>query len=95
MSFLLSPLRRTAASPSLSVARSFSTTRPSQLARMTIVGRIGADPELNESSAGRQYIRYVVGTDSGPRDNRTTSWFRVTSFADGPQKDYIMGLGKG
>jgi hypothetical protein len=93
MSFLLTPVRRSAASPSL--ARAFSTTRPTQLARMTIVGRLGADPESHESANGRAYTRYVVGTDSGPRDNRTTSWFRVTSFADGPSRDYILGLKKG
>lgn len=93
MSFLLNPVRRSAASPSL--ARAFSSTPSSQLARMTIVGRLGADPESHEASSGRQYARFVVGTDSGPRDNRTTSWFRVTSFAEGPSRDYVMGLKKG
>lgn len=93
MSFLLNPVRRSAASPSL--IRAFSSTRPSQLARMTIVGRLGADPEPHESANGRGFTRYVVGTDSGPRDNRTTSWYRVTSFAEGPSREYIMGLKKG
>lgn len=93
MSFLLNPVRRTAASPSL--ARAFSSTRPSQLARMTIVGRLGADAESLESANGRAYNRYVVGTDSGPRENRTTSWYRVTSFAEGPVKEKVSGLKKG
>ena len=98
MSFLLSPLRRSAAAAAAtpsSVARAFSSTRPSQLSRMTIVGRLGADPETHESSSGRQYVRYVIGTDSGARDNRTTSWFRVTSFAEGASREYIQGLKKG
>ena len=91
MSFLLRTTRTT--TPSL--ARAFSTTRPSQLARMTLVGRIGADPELAETSKG-SVIKYVVGTSYGPKDNRQTSWFRVASFApEGPTRDYIMGLGKG
>lgn len=93
MSFLLNPARRTTAHPSL--ARAFSTTRPSQLARMTIVGRLGTDPELHESANGRGFTRYVIGTDSGRGENRTTSWFRVTSFAEGPSRDYILGLKKG
>lgn len=95
MSFLQSTRRTpTSLNPS-SLARAFSTTRPSQLARMTIVGRLGADAELHTGSSGKEFIRYVVGTDSGPRDNRTTSWFRVTSFAKDAQKEYIMGLQKG
>jgi single-stranded DNA-binding protein len=95
MSFLLTPARRTAyAAPSFAV-RSFSSTRAAALARMTIVGRLGTEPELKESASGKGFIRYVVGTDSGPKDNRTTSWFRVTSFAEGPQREYIAGLQKG
>ena len=96
MSFLLSPVRRmTSAGPSIT-ARTFSTTRPSHLARMTLVGRLGADPELAETGKG-QVIKYVVGTSYGPKDNRQTSWFRVASFApEGtPQRDLVMGLRKG
>ncbi|OAP61081.1 hypothetical protein AYL99_03282 [Fonsecaea erecta] len=76
--------------------RTFSTTRPSQLARMTLVGRLGADPELAETGKG-QVIKYVVGSSYGPKDNRQTSWFRVASFAPegSPQRDLVMGLSKG
>ncbi|OCT54981.1 Single-stranded DNA-binding protein RIM1, mitochondrial [Cladophialophora carrionii] len=96
MSFLLSPARRTASVvPSFS-ARTFSTSRPSQLARMTLVGRLGTDPELADTGKG-QVIKYVVGSSFGPKDNRQTSWFRVASFAPegSPQRDYVMGLSKG
>lgn len=93
MSFLSSSLRRSAV-PALS-HRAFSTTRPSQLARLTLVGRLGADPELVETGKG-QVVRYVVGTSHGPKDNRQTSWFRVASFApEGPPRDYVLGLSKG
>lgn len=63
---------------------------------MTLVGRLGADPELAETGKG-QVIKYVVGTSYGPRDNRQTSWFRVASFAQEgtPQRDLVMGLSKG
>ncbi|RMZ80527.1 hypothetical protein DV737_g2928, partial [Chaetothyriales sp. CBS 132003] len=94
MSFLLASSRRVAAPSPL--ARAFSTTRPSQLARLTLVGRLGTDPEINESSKGTQVIKYVIGTSYGPKDNRQTSWFRVASFApEGPQRDYVLGLQKG
>jgi hypothetical protein len=95
MSFLLSPTRRAGFAGSALASRTFSTTRPSQLARMTLVGRLGTDPELVD--AGKtQLVRYVVGSSSGPKDNKQTSWFRVASFApEGPQRDYILGLSKG
>ncbi|KAK4939269.1 ssDNA-binding protein, mitochondrial [Elasticomyces elasticus] len=93
MSFLVSPARRSAVSGL--THRAFSTSRPSQLARLTLVGRLGADPELVETGKG-QLVRYVVGTSFGPKDNRQTSWFRVASFApEGPARDYVMGLNKG
>ena len=95
MSFLLTPAKRlTSAVPAVS-SRAFSTTRPAQLARLTLVGRLGSDPELTETGKG-QVIKYVVGTSYGPRDNRQTSWFRVASFApEGPARDLVMGLSKG
>jgi single-stranded DNA-binding protein len=62
---------------------------------MTLVGRIGTDPEIQETAKG-SLVKYVVATSHGPRDNRQTSWFRIASFApEGPQRDYVMGLGKG
>ena len=76
-------------------ARAFSTTRPAHLARLTLVGRLGADPELQETSKGH-IVKYVVGTSYGPKEDRQTSWFRVASFApEGPARDYVMGLSKG
>ena len=94
MSFLVSPARR--ATTTTFSSRAFSTSRPSQLARLTLVGRLGTDPELVESSKGNTVIKYVVGTSYGPKDNRQTSWFRVASFApEGPARDYVMGLSKG
>jgi len=77
--------------------RTFSTSRPSQLARMTLVGRLGTDPEVQQSANGTSFVKYAVGTSYGPKENRQTSWFRVANFsAEGsPQRDYVMGLGKG
>jgi len=63
---------------------------------MTIVGRLADTPELQATSTGQEILRYAVGTNSGPRDNQKTSWFRVTSFLpEGPQRDFIASLDKG
>lgn len=101
MSFLLSPFRsvacgRVCASPA-TVTRAFSTTRSAQLARLTLVGRLGTDPEITTTSSGNEVIKYVVGTSYGPKENRQTSWFRVASFAEkeSPIREKIMGLSKG
>lgn len=101
MSYLLSPFRSAARTPlstsSSSITRAFTTTRPSQLARLTLIGRLGADPEITTTSTGGEVIKYVVGTSYGPKDNRQTSWFRVASFADkqNPVRAKVMGLSKG
>jgi hypothetical protein len=77
-------------------ARAFSTSPAHSIARLTLTGRLGADPELQSTSSGQEVVKYVVGTSHGPRDNRQTSWFRVSNFvAEGPQRDYILGLQKG
>ena len=61
-----------------------------------MVGRLGTDPEISDTNNGQQVIKYVVGSDYGPKENRQTSWFRVASFAqEGPSRNYIMGLPKG
>ena len=81
----------------LPIHRAFSTATPrSSFAKMTIVGRLADTPELQATSTGQEILRYAVGTNSGPRDNQKTSWFRVTSFLpEGPQRDFIASLDKG
>ncbi|KAM3500798.1 hypothetical protein MY10362_006094 [Beauveria mimosiformis] len=90
-SFLL----RRAAAPAASAARAFSTSSPRSVARITIVGNLADTPEVVTTNSGREIIKYAVASNSGPRENRQTSWFRVTSFAEGPRKDYLMTLPKG
>jgi len=95
MSFLLRPTLRTV--PTLST-RAFSSTRALPYARMTIVGRLGTAPEAFEHAnnpGGRVIVRYVLGTTTGRGDKTKTSWFRIASFVDGAQKDYLLGLPKG
>lgn len=78
--------------------RAFSTTAPRPLARMQIIGRLADTPEVFATSNGKEIVRYALGVQQGPRDaegNRTTSWFRVASFQEGPQRDLLCSLPKG
>ncbi|KAF4968240.1 hypothetical protein FSARC_4331 [Fusarium sarcochroum] len=92
MSF--SVFRRAAVAPA-SAVRAFTTTAPRPVARITIVGNLADTPELHSTSTGREILRYAVASNSGSRENRKTSWFKVTSFAEGPSRDYLMNLPKG
>jgi single-stranded DNA-binding protein len=76
-------------------ARAFSTTRPSQLARMTVVGRLGVAPEEVTISGDRTLVRYVIGSSYGKGEDKKTSWFRVASFVTGGQKDFLLSVPKG
>ncbi|RHZ49254.1 single-stranded DNA-binding protein [Aspergillus thermomutatus] len=91
----LRPLLRASSGAALSV-RSFSTSSPRSVARMIITGRLAAEPELHATSSGQDVIKYAVGTTYGNKDNRQTSWFRVSSFQpEGAQRDFILNLPKG
>ncbi len=95
MSFLL--LRRPLPLPSLkhTATRTFTGTARAGVAKMTIVGRLAAEPELTATSTGQEMVKYAVGTSYGPKDHKQTSWFRVACFEEGPRRDYLLGLGKG
>ncbi|KAH7349482.1 hypothetical protein B0T11DRAFT_289282 [Plectosphaerella cucumerina] len=88
-------LRRSVAVPRIA-ARNFSSTPARGVARITIVGNLADTPELHATSTGREIIKYAVASNSGPRENRQTSWFRVTSFENpGPRRDFLQSLPKG
>ncbi|KAF2012658.1 hypothetical protein BU24DRAFT_425292 [Aaosphaeria arxii CBS 175.79] len=76
-------------------ARAFSSTPRAELARMTLVGRLGVQPEEVTVTGDKTLVRYVIGSSSGKGDNQKTSWFRVASFVQGPQKDFLLSLPKG
>lgn len=75
--------------------RSFSSTPRAALARMTLIGRLAAEPELVQTSTGREMVRYAVGVSSGTKENPQTSWYRIACFEEGPKRDYVLGLPKG
>ncbi|KAI0887138.1 nucleic acid-binding protein [Annulohypoxylon maeteangense] len=92
MSFLAR--RFTAAAPSL--ARSFSASARRDVAKITLVGNLAATPEVKATSTGHDVIEYAVASNSGSRDNRQTSWFRVAAFIEeGPRRDFLTSLPKG
>ena len=62
---------------------------------MTVVGRLGVAPEEVTVSGDRTLVRYVVGTSYGKGEDKKTSWFRIASFVQGPQKDYLLSVPKG
>lgn len=88
-------LFRRATAASAGAARSFSTTSPRSIAKISIIGNLADTPELHQTSSGRELVRYAVASNTGPKENRQTSWFRVTSFTEGPRKDFMLSIPKG
>lgn len=90
-------LFRRATIASAGAARAFSTTSPRSIARITIVGNLADAPEAQVGGAegNKEYVRYAVASNSGSKENRVTSWFRVTGFVEGPRRDFLLGLAKG
>ncbi|KAK1927890.1 hypothetical protein DB88DRAFT_507950 [Papiliotrema laurentii] len=84
------------------LARSFSTSQPKlDVARVTLVGRLGADPVLKTTATDKPYYTYAVATNGpaikGPDGKYTdghTSWHTVFSFNEG-QHPTLARLGKG
>lgn len=75
--------------------RAFSTTPRASMARMSIIGRLGTAPEEVTVSNDRTLVRYVIGSSYGKGDDKKTSWFRVASFVQGAQKEFLMNVQKG
>ncbi len=95
MSAFLRSASRAVARPS-TAARTFSSTASRPVARITIVGNLADSPELRASSTGREYLRYSIASNSGSGENRKTSWFNVSCFAEeGPRRDFFQGIPKG
>ncbi|KAI1183712.1 nucleic acid-binding protein [Nemania serpens] len=96
MSFLARRLNTTAATPLLrGASRAFSASTRRDIAKITLVGNLAATPEIRATSTGKEVIEYSVASSSGRKDNKHTSWFRVATFVEGPQRDYLTSLPKG
>lgn len=46
--------------------QAFSTSRPAarDLAKLTLIGRLGAQPEMRQTKNGKNFLVYVVGTEN-------------------------------
>lgn len=59
-------------------ARHFSSSAArANVARLTLVGRVGTDIAELSSQAGRKYIKYALAVNTG-KDQ--TSWFNIAVF---------------
>jgi predicted secreted hydrolase len=77
-------------------ARAFSTTMRTRYARITLIGHLAATPELEATSTGNELVRFSMASQHGPKDNRQTSWWRVTSFvSEGARRHLLTSLPKG
>jgi hypothetical protein len=77
--------------------RAFSTSPlRADFARLSVLGRLTSEPELVNTSTGKDLVRYTIASNFGSSDKRQASFFRVASFyPEGPQRDWMLGLPKG
>ncbi|KZT27043.1 nucleic acid-binding protein [Neolentinus lepideus HHB14362 ss-1] len=88
-----------------SSARAFSTTRiaSSDLSKLTLIGRLGKDPEVRRTKSDQEYVMYTVATTNypppppnpdGTRREAGTTWHTVLSFHSS-SNNYLKTLSKG
>ncbi|KAK0544727.1 ssDNA-binding protein, mitochondrial [Tilletia horrida] len=90
MSFVRS-LARTASQAARQQTAAFSTsTAARDVARIQLVGRLVADPEVKATRSGKDYVSYTVATtdpvgppaEDGSRPEPTTSYHRIFAFGE-------------
>ncbi|EIM85559.1 uncharacterized protein STEHIDRAFT_60123, partial [Stereum hirsutum FP-91666 SS1] len=84
--------------------QAFSTTssRAADMAKLTLIGRLGRDPEVRTTKTDREYVSYVVATQATPpppsadgtRENGKTTWHSILSFSP-TSNQYLRTLKKG
>ncbi|KAH0610018.1 uncharacterized protein H6S33_012564 [Morchella sextelata] len=76
--------------------RTLSTSQARvDIARITLVGFLGSDPEIAQLPDGREVMRYVIGVSKYP--GKPVSWFKVANFdLEGRGgKEYLASMPKG
>ena len=48
--------------------------------KVTLVGRLGQDPELKTSQAGTSFVKFSIATNDGFGDKKKTNWHNCTAF---------------
>lgn len=86
-------LRRTLGTAS--VRRAFSTSiARHDAAKITLLGRLAAEPEITSTSTGKEIVRYVIGVSPGI--DKPPAWYRITSFEPSERdKAYLASMPKG
>ncbi|KAL5337147.1 hypothetical protein BJX70DRAFT_399954 [Aspergillus crustosus] len=73
--------------------RSFSSSASREVARVNITGRLGAAPEIQPLHNGGDMIKYNIASRSLQKDK--VDWFKVISFSQGAQREFLLTLEKG
>lgn len=84
--------------PQQQQSRAFTQTTTRALARVQLIGRLAAEPEVVVTGTGQQIVKYAIGVGSGPAENRKTSWFKIAYFSRGEEdavEKRLMGMGRG
>ncbi|KAH7931362.1 nucleic acid-binding protein [Leucogyrophana mollusca] len=85
--------------------RAFSTTssRAYDVAKLTLIGRLGKDPEVRTTKSDKEYVSYTVATANypppppnpdGSRQEAGTTWHHIVSFSPA-QNNFLRTLNKG
>ncbi|KAG6866502.1 hypothetical protein C0991_003046 [Blastosporella zonata] len=94
---------RSAASRSSVRAFSSTSSRASDLAKLTLVGNLIKDPEVRQTKNDREYVVYTVATTNypppppdanGERRPAASTFHRILSFQEGSNR-YLQTLRKG
>lgn len=48
--------------------------------KVTLVGRLGQDPEVKTSNLGKQYAKFSLATNDGYGENKKTNWHSCVAF---------------
>ncbi|KAI5819960.1 hypothetical protein BZA77DRAFT_302689 [Pyronema omphalodes] len=71
---------RAVASVKPALSRAFSSTPRANVAKLTLLGRLGADPVTERIRDDTLMVKYVVGDRVKEGSEFKTSWYRVTNF---------------
>lgn len=53
-----------------------------------IMGRVGRDPEMKTSKAGKEYTTYSVAVNTMQRGEKITTWWTVSTFGKLAEMNY-------
>ena len=48
--------------------------------KVTLLGRLGKNPELMTSKSGKSFCKFSLATNDGYGDNKKTNWHNCTAF---------------